>query len=1034
MPCWVDTHKLTNIVMRRYILLSFLACAAPLCLSAQEITVAGTVTDSAAGSPLPGVSVTEQGTSRGESTDMEGAYELTVSAPDAVLVFSFMGYQVKKVPVEGRNEIHVILAEDAQALEEVVVVGYGEQERARVTGSVVTVENEEVKSIPTANVVTGLAGRLPGLRVTQRNGEPGSYATSYDIRGFGAPLIVIDGVVRDGRSFARLDPNDIESISVLKDASAAVYGVQAANGVILVTTKKGGVGKPTITYTANYEWQTVTNAPEVGNAYEFAVLTTENEINGGRGPGETTYSPEDLENFRNGTYPSTDWYDVVARDHAGMHRHNLNIAGGSERISYYTSLGYLKENGLWKSGDLNYDRYNLRSNVTGQITDDLEVQLFLDGMLENKNEPGESAWNVFKFTWMNIPTFPVYANNNPEYLQDMTYPWHPLAMTTTEIGGYRKTRVKSFQGNITLNYNFPFLEGLKAKVTASYYTQDSIGKFWSKQYELYDYDELTGEYILRGSQNDPSTLTGDYRPLQRVSVQGQLSYGKLLNQVHNINATLVFEERHEKNDNLWAQKQFAIDLDQFFAGTSENQQVNSSNIFETAYQSVIGRLNYDYRSKYLLEFAFNYGASSRFPRESRWGFFPAVSAGWRLSEESFIKDNLPFVSDLKIRASWGQMGDDWGANDFQFLTGYNYPDGNYIFDNTVIPGLGFRGMPNPDITWYTVTTKNLGIDLDIQNGLLSAQVDLFQRDRTGLLATRALTIPGTVGAGLPQENLNEDMRRGVELVLGHARRTGAFQYDISANFTYTRGRATRVERSPDANSYLNWRNNPLDRWDNITWGYNLTGQFQSYDEIYSSPIQDGQGNRTLRPGDFKYEDVNKDGVIGPLDEVPIARNHVPEINYGLNLRASWKRFDMNALFQGAANFNFQYIEQLRAPLPWGRNSLTQFMDRWHHEDIYDVNSPWVPGRYPATNYPASNQWPSEFWWPDASYLRLKHLEIGYSFNPVDNADIQMRVFATGFNLFTWTKIKYVDPEKDPDTWNYLYPLMRIYNLGVNVTF
>ncbi|WP_188746313.1 SusC/RagA family TonB-linked outer membrane protein [Parapedobacter defluvii] len=1020
--------------MRHLLLLFCLMNLVQPCLFAQELSIRGAVVDSITGSPLQGVSVLIEGTSNGSSSNIEGKYELTVPRGDMVLVFSYVGYQTKKIPIAGRREINVALASDGASLDEVVVVGYGQQRRASITASVVTVSNEEVKSIPTANAVSGLAGRLPGLRVTQRTGEPGAYATSFDIRGFGAPLVVIDGVVRDGGSFSRLDPNDIESISVLKDASAAVYGVQAANGVILVTTRKGYSGKPQITYTANVEWQQVTNAPEVGNAYQFAVLTTENEINGGRLPGETTYSPEDIEKFRNGTYPSTDWYDVVAREYAGMQRHSLNVTGGGERIKYYTSLGYLSEDGLWKSGDLNYQRYNLRSNVSGQITDDLQAELFIDGVLENKNEPGEAAWNVFKFTWMNIPTFPVYANNNPEYLQDMTYPWHPLAMTTAAIGGYTKTRTKFFQSSLTLNYNIPFIDGMSAKLMGSFYNQASFTKAWRKKYELYDFDQLIDTYVLRGIQNNPSTLAGDFRPLERVSVLGQLTYSNIFNDAHHVNATLVFEERHEKNDNLWAQKQFAIDVDQFFAGISENQQVNSSGIYENANQNVVARLNYDYLSRYLLEAGFNYGGSSKFPKGKRWGFFPFISMGWRLSDEPFIKQRLPFLSDFKIRGSWGQMGDD-GAAAFQFLTGYNYPSGNYIFDNEVISGLGFRGMPNPNITWYTVTTKNLGVDISLQKGLLSASVDIFQRDRSGLLATRLLTIPGTVGAELPQENLNKDIRRGIEVVLGHTNTIGELQYNVSANFTYTRGRPTKLERNVDGNSYLNWRNNPLNRWDNMTWGYNITGQFQSYEEIYASPVQDGQGNRTLRPGDFKYEDKNKDGILSNLDEVPIARSHIPEINYGLNLSASWKKFDVNALFQGAANFNFQYIEQLRAPLPWGRNSLTMFMDRWHHEDIYDANSPWVPGRYPATNYPASNNWNSQFWWPDASYLRLKHVELGYTIGPLRKAgDMQVRVFATGFNLATWTKVKYVDPEKDPETYNYLYPLMRIYNFGINVTF
>lgn len=998
--------------------------------------VTGTVTDSSTGESLPGVNVMIKGTNTGTSTDAEGNYNLDAPSLQDTLVVSFVGYQTQEMPINNQTEIDIQLVSEAIMGEEMVVVGYGEQEKATLTGSVSAVQSEEVESIPTSNVVTGLAGKLPGVRVTQRTGEPGSYTTEYDIRGFGDPLIVIDGVVREKPSFVRLDPNDIESINVLKDASAAVYGVQAANGVIVVTTKKGDMGKPQISYTANYEIQEVTNAPigdEVGNAYEYAVLTTENEINAGIAPGQTTYSQEDLQNFKDGTYPSTDWYDEVARTYAPMQRHNLNVSGGSERIRYYTSLGFLDEEGLWKSGDLNYSKYNVRSNVTGYITDNLEAELSLDGMWENKNETSEPAWNVFKFTWMNKPTLPVYANNNPEYLQYMNYAWHPLAMTDASITGYRKTKTKFFQGNLSLNYEFPFIDGLNAKVRTSYYTQAMWRKTWQKKYETYGYDEVAEAYEVRGIRFDPSSLTGYYWPMERMSLMGQLTYQNNFLGVHNLKATLVFEERWEQEENLTAQKQFDIDIDQFYAGTSENQQINSSGISEQANQNIIGRLNYDYKSKYLLEMGFNYGGSSLFPEEQRWGLFPFISAGWRLSEEPFLRDNAPAITDLKIRASWGEMGDD-GASSFQFLTGYDYPSSNYVFDGEVVSGLGFRGMPNPNITWYTVTTKNIGVDLDIHNGLLSAQVDLFQRNRSGLLATRNLTIPGTVGAELPEENLNSDMRRGIELALGHAHGAGDFRYDISANVSYTRGQATKVERTPDANSYLNWRNNPTSRWDNVTWGYNYTGQFQSYEEIYNSPIQDGEGNRTLRPGDLKYEDVNQDGVISPLDEVPIARNYIPEINYGFNLRTSWKQLDMNMQFQGAANFNLQYRGYLKHPLRWGRNSLSQFMDRWHREDLYDPSSSWVPGHFPSTNGPASNDWPSQFWWPDASYLRLKSLEVGYTLDSLfEKTGIQTRIFASGFNLFTWTKVKFLDPEQNSDPYH-PYPLMKVYNLGINIKF
>ncbi|GAA4306435.1 TonB-dependent receptor [Compostibacter hankyongensis] len=996
--------------------------------------IRGTVTAADGATPLTGVTVVIQGTQTGATTGADGTYAISGHVGDT-LVFSYVGYAPRKVAVGALSGVNVALKEAETSLNQLVVMAYGTQKRATVTGAIATIGGDEIKTISTPDLVTGLAGKLPGLRVTQRNSEPGSYGTSFDIRGFGAPLVVIDGIVASGNDFVRLDPNDIADITVLKDASAAVYGIKAANGVVLVTTKKGGTGKPQITYSGSYEFQQVTNIPEVGNAYQFAVLTTENEINGGRAPGETTFSKEDIQKFKDGTYPSTDWYGAVARDYAPLQHHNLSVTGGNEHIRYFTALSMLNEKGLWKSGDLNYKKYGVRASVTGKITEDLEAQINMNGMLEEKNEPGETAWNIFKFVWMNIPTYGIYANDNPAYLQDMTYPWNPVAMSTASIGGYTRTKTKTFDGSFVLDYTVPFLKGLKAKAVYGFYSQDYYQRAWRKAYSTYDYDKSTDTYIPKGTQNSPSNLTENYTPYQRSSLTGQLTYERQFLKKHDIKASLVFEERHEKNDNMWAKKEFSIDVDQFFAGNAQNSQVNSGGLIENDNQNVIGKFNYDYLSRYLLEFGFNYGGSSKFPAGKRWGFFPYVSAGWRLSEEPFFKSALPLITNLKIRGSWGQMGDD-NASTFQFLTGYDYPGGNYIFEDKVISGLGFRGMPNPYITWYTVTTKDLGIDLEINSGLITAQFDIFRRDRSGLLGTRLLTIPGTVGASLPQENLNADMRRGFELVLGHARRKGTFQYNISGNVTYTRGKLTSIERAPDGNSYLNWRNNPLNRWDNINWGYDYIGQFRSYDDIYSSPIQDGKGNTTLRPGDLKYKDVNKDGIIDDQDVVPIGRSYIPDINFGLNIAMTFRGFDLSIFFQGAANYNYEYIEQLRAPLPWGRNSLTQFMDRWHHEDIFDAGSPWIPGKFPATNYPPSDGLNSQFWRPSASYARLKSVELGYTFSPgmLKRAHIQhIRVYLSGFNLYTLTKLKYIDPEHDPGTYNYLYPITRNYDIGVSIT-
>jgi len=1007
----------------------------------QQNVVTGTVKDASTGQEMPGVNIQVKGTTLGTISDIDGKYSLSVPDRNATLIFSFIGYVTQEVSLNGRTMVDIVLSAEVTGLEEVVVVGYGTTKKVNLTGSLSVVDTKTIQSISTPNIVSGLAGRMPGLRVLQRTSEPGAYNTTYDIRGFGTPLIVVDGIVRT--DFNRFDPNEIESMTVLKDATAAVYGVQAANGVILVTTKKGNIGKPVITYNTSYEFQKITNnqgEQDVGSSYDFAVLTTEMQIFQGTDPGSTTYSPEDLQKFQDGTYPEgTDWLGLIYRDYANVMRHNLNISGGTERVKYFSSLGYVDELGLFKTGDLNYQRYNVRSSVTGMITDQLSAQLNIDGIYENKNGTSYTADQTHHYTRMNKPIYPVYANNNPAYLQDLEYPYHPLACIDEDISGYRKTSGRTFQANFSLDYKFKFVEGLSAKIMYGFYTNQTFEKLWRKKFSVYTYDSLNDIYKETGIQNSPSNLTGNYSPLQRNQLLGQFNYERLFLQKHNIKASLVFESRHELTDNLWGKKEFAIDVDQFFAGVAANAQVNSSNIYENANQNIIGRLNYDYSTKYLFEFGFNYGGSSKFPKGKRWGFFPYLSAGWRISEEDFIKNNISAISSLKLRGSFGQTGDD-GASTYQFMTGYNYPSGNYVFNNVLVPGIGFRGMPNPNITWFTVTTKNIGVDLSLYKGLFSLQLDVFRRDRSGLLATRALTIPESVGASLPQENLNSDMTTGYELIVGHTKNIGKLNYGISANLTFTRSQMTHVERVPDGNSYLNYRNNTEDRWKNITWGYKYIGQFQTVQEIYSSPLQDSQGNRTLRPGDLKFEDINRDGMINSLDMIPICRSDNPDMYFGLDINLSWRNFDMVMFFQGASRFNRTYGGYLATPLRWGRNSIKAFNDRWHHEDIYDVNSPWVPGYYPPTGSTAlvpSTNFVSTFWRPDATYLRFKNMEIGYTLeNTTFNRVIRIpniRIFVSGFNIYTFTKLKYLDPEMRSSTGEG-YPITRDTNFGLTITF
>lgn len=1003
--------------------------------------VTGTVRG-ADGQPLAGINILVKGTVKGTTTDGNGNF--SIDAPGgSILIISGVGFKTREITVDGNSAIDISLETEQAELDKIVVVAFGQQSKVKLTGSVASIQSKDIQNIQQVDMVSGLAGKLPGVRIKQNSNEPGSYSSSFDIRGYGDPLIVVDGMVMENRDFARMNPTTIASISVLKDASAAVYGVKAANGVVLVKTKKGISGKPTVTYSGNLGLTGFTETPEPLTPYEFAVYSTEIELNQGRGPNETTFRPEDIEKLRNGTEKGTNWYDLVTRKFSTQQTHNVSVSGGTNKIQYFTSFGYVTEQGMWKSGDLNYKKFNVNSNITSHITDNLEMQLNLNGVMDNKNEPGAPAFipggigGIYFSLFMQNPTVPIYANNTAPYYSDTYDGQHPLAITNADIGGYRKTNSRSFQGTYNLEYKFPFLKGLSATGRFGFYNLELYQKTWKPTYLMYRYEALSNSYINSATKNDPPVLSGDYTSLQRTNLMGQLSYETSILGRHNINATLIYEERREKNDNFMGQSEFDSNIDQFFAGT-RNPQVNAINIYENRNKSVIGRINYDYLSKYLVEAGFNYGGSSFFPKNTRWGFFPYVSAGWNIAKESFFQDRIPAITTLKLRGSLGQMGDD-GTAAFQFLEGYSYPAGNYVFDGRLIPGLGFRGLSNPNITWSTVTSKNIGFELGVLNGLFGMEFDLFQRDRKGLLATRALTLPGTVGVSLPQENLNEDMTRGFELVLRHSNKIGELNYFVSTNITYTNTRETHVERTPDAHSYLNWRNNKTNRNNNITWGYQVVGQFQNYDEIVNAPLQGNptEGNRFLLPGDLRYRDVNNDGIINDMDIVPIGKGIIPEMNFALNGGVSYHRFDLNFLLQGASGFNYIDGGWFDRGLLWlGRNGLHKFFDRWHRADPFDPKSEWVPGRFPPgyTAADRGNRANSDFWVRDAKYLRLKNLEIGYNINSAAliHAGIKaIRLSISGTNLLTWTGLQDVDPERGDEL---TYPITRMYNFGVNVQF
>jgi len=1009
--------------------------------------VSGQVTSSVDGLGIPAVNILIKGTYTGTISDSEGSYTIELPMGNETLVFSSIGYLTQEVQVKGNTRLNVVLQEDTQNLDEFVVVGYGEQKKENLTAAISNITSKEIQTTTHSSLAQKLQGKVAGLQIRQNSGAPGDFNTMINIRGFGSPLYVIDGIARDGASeFQRLNPEDIESISVLKDASAAIYGLNAANGVIIVTTKRGSKGETTFQYNGVLGIQSPTNVPEMANAAQWMEMRNDADINIGKSP---YLSQEELQKYQGGLpgYESTQWYDETMKKWAIQQQHSISAQGGNESVTYFTSIGYLKEEGLLKSNDINYEKYDFRTNLTAKLTDNLVADLNIMGRYDKRSTPGENFFNIFRGAISSLPSHAPYANGNPSYPGLVTdgQSVNPIALSDRELTGYSEEENKFFQSSVALTYEFPFLKNLKVKGLASFDNNHYMGKSLFKSYKLYTYD-ATGDRYIPTELRKPSTIHNNNADNNRSTLQAHLLYNTSLNDRHNIGTTLVYEQRRGwgRSSALSREYQFFTNdqIDQ--AGT--NNMRNSGMESEYASISYLGRLTYDYVGKYLLEVAARYDGSYRYHPDKRWGLFPVISGGWRISEEDFFKNNIRFVTNLKFRGSYGLVGQDAG-NPFQYIPGFSTSGGGgYEFVNgNYLTGAASPAIVNPNLTWFESNIKDIGVELGLFRGKFNLEFDVYQRDRTGLLAYRNVTLPNTFGGTLPEENLNSDRVRGIEFSVSHNNNIGDFQYNIEGNFNFGRTMNVYVERGPFVNSMDKWRSGAANRWSDVVWGYDLEGQFRNEEEVVFAPIQNGElGNTRELPGDFKYRDANGDGIIDGNDNVPLFWGGNPKMHYGLTLSASWKGFDMNALLQGSGNYSVRFTHAY-ATLFWAEgNHPAYFYDRWHKADPYNPDSEWVPGKWPASRLVqdmGSMYAESSAWRKDASYVRLKSLELGYTLPPAVLGHIglkNVRVYANGHNLFTVTDpyVKAFDPEKIEGQLNtgWVYPLTMSYNLGLNVRF
>ena len=1017
-------------------------------------SISGTVVDDG-GEPLPGVTVVIQGTLSGTVTNIDGNFTITAPA-DGVLQFSFVGMKSITESVNGRTTIDIIMATDAIGLEEIVAVGYGTQKKINMTGSVTSIQSEELVKAPVSNVSEILNGRSPGLFTKTPDAVPGADGTTLSIRGFGSPLVIVDGVEM---SFNRLDPNDIESISVLKDAAAAIYGSRAGNGVILITTKRGKIGKPTINYHGNVSFQQPTRLPKWVSSSQFAELMREGEFNREL---EYSFTEEDIQKYREGTdpnYPNTDWYGALFTNWAQMQQHNITLRGGSEKVKYFISTGLQDQASLFASGDWDFKRYNARANIDAQITDDLSIQFDMSYRMEIRDEPTADLGG----TWTDLRTAqPIY----PAKLPDPMYGAYsgfsqrsPLAQMTQDISGSRYDERQYFDAKINLKYDFKWVDGLSANAAFSYRTYNEYQKVLNRPFDVMGYDYDTQVYTYFGT-NGNNTLNERFRKYQKLYPSIRLDFAQTYGD-HDVNAFILGETIDTDYLQIQAGRRdlLSMDIPYLFAGSSDNI-TNNGFASETGRASLVGRANYAYKGKYLLEATMRYDASHRFPEDTRWGLFPSVSAGWRISEEAFMAD-VSWLDNLKIRASLSQAGyDHWnrpgGADEneldnFVYLAGYTIREGTtnkYLVGNSLGRIITTTGLANADVTWLEMTTYNVGFDATLWEGLLGIEFDAFYRLRENIFATPLESYPSTFGATLPPQNINSTDDRGFELTLTHRNKIGNVTYTISPNIALAREKYVKWEEDIDVNDPDDVRihqreGNYTNRW----IGYVSDGMFMSQEQIDKHPIdQDQNGNSSLRPGDLIYKDISgpnqePDGIIDWRDQDEVGYGTFPDLYFGMNTNVQWKNFSLSALFQGAGMFNMNPSTAMKfsfsnwtTPLDYHYDYRAQLSeDRSTIINPDEAKLPPIDGT--GAGFTANNNKTSDFYLQNNTYVRLKTLNLSYNLpkewmKTIGFQNIQAYVAGTNLLTFSWMDIfnKSFDPEG-----GYNYPPVKTITVGLNIT-
>lgn len=957
------------------------------------------------GLPIIGANVYQKGTTNGAITDVDGNFVLEVPK-GASIVVSFIGYKQQELVINTNTNYEVVLTEDAQSLEEIVVVGYGTQKKVNLTGSVAVVKSEQLQNRVATNVTNLLSGHMPGVTVIQSSGQPGYDTGSLNVRGIGtmnsgaSAMVIVDGVES---SIGTVDPNDIDNISILKDASAsAIYGVRAANGVILITTKKGAQGKAKVTYNGYVGWQEATRIPKFANSYDYAVMMNEAYKNDGANEASLPYSADDLQKFKAGTdplnYPNSDWLGELLSENGFYHNHHISVNGGNQGVRYAVSFGYHDKDGLIPN--TNYSKINFRANLDAQINNRLSFNMNLSGYRSDTMEPAESVGSIIHYAFRETPVTPIRATDG-HYVRFKNE--HNSIQSARESGSYQ-TYGYGFSGNVGMEYKI--IDGLKLRGSASTRFSLSENKTHYKTMQYY----APGSYDnLLSSSN--SISNSDAKSLE-VNLQAYLDYNKTFGK-HTISGLLGYSQIYNKYNSLYASRRnlpTSNTLDQINAGSETGQQT-SGNETEYALRSAFARLNYVFNDRYLFEANVRYDGTSRFAKNNRFGAFPSFSAGWRISEEEFFKAD--WVNNLKLRASWGLLGNQ-EIGDYTFYNNYVFGY-NYSFGGTKVQTISISSpMANESIAWEKTEQINVGVDAAFFNNKLTATLDVFRKQTKDILLN--LPVMYMLGVSAPMQNAGAVRNTGFELQLGHNNRISDFQYSATANISYVKNKITDLKGADTPGQSVG---DPLSAY----FGYICEGIFRTQSDIDNHADQSAFGKPVL--GDLMYKDVTGDGKVNTEDRV-ILGSTFPKWNFGLNLSASYKGFDLSALLQGAADVKAMVPSTVAYAFYNGGKVTERYLDRWS-----ESNPNGSMPRLSMSN--SSNKQTSSFWVNDASYVKMRNLQVGYSINPdiLKKYSIsRLRVYCSIDNLLTITSFKGTDPEATGS----VHPLTRSYSFGVNLSF